>query len=87
MNDHHYPKVVFPGTRFHPHIEGANTLPKAKHPRCLHCYSINSIVGAFSMKEFLDANYKRTKSLKKIFLCGPFKEGDDSHKKHYVVLS
>lgn len=38
--------------------------------------------GGFSFKTFLDKNYKRFP----IFLCGPFKEGDDTWKGYYDIL-
>ncbi len=84
MQAHHYTvaphSVVFPGNRYHPRIPGA-----------------------FSLRQFLDANTKPTKitvgvdpktgkpKRKKIpappvFICGPFKEGDDSHQVGYEIV-
>eukprot|EP01083_Nonionella_stella_P144291 450244_1 len=51
MQSENYPKVVFPGTIYHPNVDGG-----------------------FWMVQFLDANFEA----RKIFICGPFKENDDS---------
>lgn len=41
-------------------------------------YHVNQ-PGSFPLRKFLDKNYKKFK----IYLCGPFKEGDDSFHGHY----
>jgi dolichyl-phosphate-mannose-protein mannosyltransferase len=58
MQAHHYPGVLFPGGKYHPH-EAAG----------------------FSMAQFLQANSDSYR----IFICGPFKEGDQSHEALYTT--
>lgn len=38
--------------------------------------------GGFSIKQFLDANYKK----RKIYLCGPWKDGDNSYEADYQTV-
>jgi hypothetical protein len=57
---HNYPGVVFPGSKFHPRVEGA-----------------------YSFKQFLDANYKQFP----IMLCGGTKEGDDTWIGKYELVT